>query len=164
MSHDTIAYSSYQEYMDSQEWQVKRRIALWRAQFRCQICNSSEHLAAHHRSYDMLYLPQEIEDLTILCKRCHSLYHDLMPEAPSSEKLRRGISEHTTWDDVINAFLKGRGGLTLSSTDMYLIKQWGEAGLTPAQVLSAIVEVYEKFPGKKISSLKYFDKILVHEE
>ena len=66
---------NYQEYLKSPEWQTKRQEALTRAGNRCQICNSSERLEAHHRTYKNL--GRELEgDITILCRACHQLFYD----------------------------------------------------------------------------------------
>lgn len=52
-------------------WEVKRRDG-----FRCRVCNRSNDIAAHHRTYknhgnEHLHL----DDLTTLCEPCHSRHH-----------------------------------------------------------------------------------------
>lgn len=64
----------YRSYMTSPEWQGVRETALERADGRCQICNRSSRLQAHHRTYKRLG-EERPADVTILCAECHSLFH-----------------------------------------------------------------------------------------
>lgn len=63
----------YQIYIRSDAWRQKANEAKERAGWRCQVCNGTERLQAHHRNYDRLghELP---EDITILCDECHELF------------------------------------------------------------------------------------------
>lgn len=63
----------YQIYIRSDAWRQKANEAKERAGQRCQVCNGTERLQAHHRNYDRLgyELP---EDITILCDECHELF------------------------------------------------------------------------------------------
>lgn len=68
---------AYSEYLRTPEWRHKRKGALHRALYRCQLCNISgntEVLQVHHRSYETLgrELPS---DLVVLCKPCHARHH-----------------------------------------------------------------------------------------
>ena len=65
----------YPEYLQTDHWQDLREEALERANHRCQVCNSNEdRLETHHRCYDRRgdELP---EDLIVLCRTCHELFH-----------------------------------------------------------------------------------------
>jgi 5-methylcytosine-specific restriction endonuclease McrA len=65
----------YADYLKQPEWQVRRVQALTRARHKCQI--SSNHdatLDVHHRSYEN-YGDERPEDLVVLCRACHELYH-----------------------------------------------------------------------------------------
>lgn len=69
--------SNYEEYLKSNIWREKADEAKKRAGYRCQVCNVSQaqvRLDAHHRTYERLgnELP---EDITILCRNCHKLFH-----------------------------------------------------------------------------------------
>jgi hypothetical protein len=66
----------YQEYLQTPEWQKKRVAALSRANHRCQVCNSRGPLDVHHRTYERRGSEDE-HDLTVLCRRCHELFHSL---------------------------------------------------------------------------------------
>ena len=64
---------NYYEYIKSAEWKSKADAAKERAGGRCQVCNKTGNLNAHHRTYERLgkELP---EDITVLCRDCHELY------------------------------------------------------------------------------------------
>ena len=71
----TPAWSSYEEYLHSPEWDRTRRAARRRAKHRCQVCNTSKkQLDTHHRTYERLgsELPG---DLIVLCRDCHTIFH-----------------------------------------------------------------------------------------
>jgi 5-methylcytosine-specific restriction endonuclease McrA len=61
-------------YLRSDHWRQMRAAALDRADNRCQVCNGADALDVHHRTYERLgaELPG---DLTVLCRRCHGLFH-----------------------------------------------------------------------------------------
>lgn len=66
---------NYHAYLLSGEWIVKREAAIRAAGGRCQVCNSTRELNAHHRTYERIgrELP---EDLIVLCRCCHKLFHE----------------------------------------------------------------------------------------
>lgn len=70
-----LAAMPYPDYLQTPEWQERRKIILKRAGYRCQVCNRDRSLHVHHRTYERrgVELPS---DLTALCDDCHALYHD----------------------------------------------------------------------------------------
>ena len=67
---------TYKEYIISDAWQEKAKAAKSRANWKCQVCNESNDkvvLDAHHRTYERLG-DELAEDITVLCRDCHSLY------------------------------------------------------------------------------------------
>jgi 5-methylcytosine-specific restriction endonuclease McrA len=68
--------SSYRAYIQSREWATRRRLAIARARCRCQVCNSPDWLEVHHRTYERLGC-EDPEDLTVLCRDCHGLFHEV---------------------------------------------------------------------------------------
>ena len=40
-----------------------------------RLCNGTEGLDVHHRTYDRVGA-EELDDLTTLCDRCHTLFHE----------------------------------------------------------------------------------------
>jgi len=65
----------YDKYLQSAWWQKIRKQALNYAGNRCQICNSDGKLDVHHRTYDRRGNEKQ-SDLTVLCRECHSKFHD----------------------------------------------------------------------------------------
>jgi hypothetical protein len=65
---------AYSDYLQTPEWQEKRKKSLKWAGFHCQICKSDAHLNVHHNTYERLgcELPS---DLITLCEACHTLFH-----------------------------------------------------------------------------------------
>ena len=80
---------NYRAYMQSPEWRRRRNEALERAGHRCQVCNGTENLQAHHRTYENLghELPG---DLTVLCDECHALFSRRRQEKPYGFLARLG--------------------------------------------------------------------------
>jgi hypothetical protein len=75
-------YASYHEYLQSEEWGIRRRFAIRHAGERCQLCYKRGHLHAHHRTYARI--GQELPaDLTVLCDDCHAWFH-----VPRTERTR----------------------------------------------------------------------------
>ena len=71
-------YVDYHEYIKSDEWKIRRSMALADARFRCRLCNSKEKtLHVHHRTYENLG-NETLADLTVLCEVCHSKFHDIV--------------------------------------------------------------------------------------
>lgn len=68
-------YVDYKAYLQSDHWKKTRVIALERANHHCQVCNSTDRLNVHHRTYERLG-SEDPEDLTVLCESCHKLFHD----------------------------------------------------------------------------------------
>jgi len=67
-------------YLKSVDWKNKREAKLNRklgTKKRCAICASGEHLNIHHLSYLPDLTKVEQKDLRVLCRRCHSLTHEL---------------------------------------------------------------------------------------
>jgi hypothetical protein len=68
----------YQEYLASAGWREKAIQAKTRAGHRCQVCNQSANavlLDTHHRTYVRLG-DEWPEDLIVLCRDCHGLFHE----------------------------------------------------------------------------------------
>lgn len=75
----------YAEYLTSEEWRDKAGKAIEAAGHRCQVCNASDEgwtLHVHHRVYGV-WGEEEPGDLTVLCERCHAMYHH-KPYLPSA--------------------------------------------------------------------------------
>jgi len=71
--------SEYKEYLLTKKWREFRQEALTAAGDACQVCNSSENLQVHHRTYENLG-HERPDDVTVLCKRCHAFYHQILQD------------------------------------------------------------------------------------
>ena len=67
--------SKYTDYLQSDEWKIKRELAIQQAGGRCRICDSTGPLQIHHRSYKRRGKPDEVLDLIALCDECHERHH-----------------------------------------------------------------------------------------
>jgi hypothetical protein len=80
-----LAQMPYQDYLQTAEWQERRKAALKRAGYRCQVCDRERLLHVHHRTY--VRRGNELPgDLTVLCNECHALFHGkgLITDEPSA--------------------------------------------------------------------------------
>jgi predicted nucleic-acid-binding Zn-ribbon protein len=68
----------YDEYIKSDKWKQRAKLAKERAGYRCQLCNkkgTDQSLHAHHRTYTNLGNEDDM-DITILCEEHHALFHN----------------------------------------------------------------------------------------
>jgi 5-methylcytosine-specific restriction endonuclease McrA len=92
----------YREYLKSDDWKKKR--AKKNPQ-RCGVCASTENLDVHHIHYRNL-LDVEMSDLRVLCRTCHSVFHEL----ERSGKIHfKGESHLSRWETLKHAVKKARG-------------------------------------------------------
>jgi 5-methylcytosine-specific restriction endonuclease McrA len=80
---------TYEEYLQSDEWKARATAAKERDGNRCRLCNSPDNLNAHHRTYERAG-DEDPDDLTTLCKWCHTLYSAAVHVlAPTRGELRQ---------------------------------------------------------------------------
>lgn len=63
----------YSDYLKTDEWDELRRRTKERDGYRCILCNSSEQLQVHHRTYERVG-SESIDDLSTICDPCHDLF------------------------------------------------------------------------------------------
>lgn len=66
----------YQEYLESPEWDELRKEAYKMADYRCELCHSVA-AAVHHVKYPKRYKEDCLENLVVVCDRCHRRLHGL---------------------------------------------------------------------------------------
>jgi len=66
----------YHQYIQSEEWRVKREAVFSKYGRACVCCKSKENLHVHHCTYVNLGY-EDIADLRPLCKKCHDEVHKL---------------------------------------------------------------------------------------
>lgn len=65
---------SYSAYLKTPHWHELKSRKLKIAGFKCQLCNAKQSLEVHHRSYANLG-NEPLEDLIVLCRNCHEVFH-----------------------------------------------------------------------------------------
>jgi len=65
-----------QKYIQSDKWKILKEKRLKIANRSCEICKRKNNLQLHHITYERLG-DEIIEDLIILCKKCHQQQHDI---------------------------------------------------------------------------------------
>lgn len=71
---DSMRQMPYKDYLQTSFWQLIREWIIEKRGAKCQICNSTENINVHHRSYENLGDERE-EDLVVLCQSCHEIFH-----------------------------------------------------------------------------------------
>jgi len=69
----------YRDYLLTPWWKKIKTAAIRRVDARCQVCNKRGMLHVHHRTYEDLGDEWDM-DLTVLCEKCHDLYHASIPK------------------------------------------------------------------------------------
>lgn len=64
----------YENWRRGVQWQYLRQEVLARDKYRCRVCNASGLLDVHHRRYPDALGGENPDDLTTLCRQCHSLF------------------------------------------------------------------------------------------
>jgi len=78
---------NYNEYMNSIYWNIIKQY-VWYSNRKCLICGLKKHLQVHHKNYFHLgYEILHLEDLELLCFRCHTKEHGKEDSYGGSEKL-----------------------------------------------------------------------------
>lgn len=64
----------YYNYLRSQPWRDKRKLALEFYGNNCCLCGSRHSIQVHHRNYRNIF-HENMEDLILLCESCHKQFH-----------------------------------------------------------------------------------------
>lgn len=78
---------NYAAYLQSEEWQRKKKLVIEFWGGRCCICNGKDNLQVHHRTYQHLG-NEQLTDLILLCDRCHELHHKHTGRACRTEHIK----------------------------------------------------------------------------
>lgn len=69
----------YKQYINSEAW-ITRKDSFFATRERvCVGCDSRQNIHVHHMTYERLGAEKD-EDLVVLCKECHELYHSRHPQ------------------------------------------------------------------------------------
>lgn len=84
----------YHLYLQTPEWEVKRRAMLWLSNYSCKLCDNKNYpFHVHHRTYQNI--GKEIpDDLIVLCQNCHETFHekDIPEQHPNPEDVLIGTT------------------------------------------------------------------------
>ncbi len=75
---EKLASMNYKEFLGTRYWKMVTNWKKKEVGYKCQLCNSPDNLNVHHRSYKMRgrELVNNRQDLTVLCRKCHSKFHN----------------------------------------------------------------------------------------
>lgn len=98
----------YDSYMNSPEWQEKRREVLEAAGFKCERCGTTENLTVHHLNYENLG-DEDLADLEVLCTDCHPEADRDRESRVEDERLEREEEfEEERWNRRIEGWADAR--------------------------------------------------------
>jgi hypothetical protein len=100
----------YRAYISSPAWRAKAAAAKARAGHRCQLCNRTGSLDAHHRTYERFGGDELPEDLTVLCRKCHEKHH--------KPKRTRSQNKEAIQRDRVAMFVAMEWGRTYSTAQL----------------------------------------------
>lgn len=89
----------YVAYLKSPEWLAKRRLLTRQYGSRCTCCDSiptsGNPLDLHHLTYERLG-NERLEDLTVVCRKCHDLIHGWLKHCGSIRASTKKVKEIIT--------------------------------------------------------------------
>lgn len=88
--------TKYNAYINSPDWQEKRKEVFEAKWYKCEACWISEWLQVHHGTYRRLY-KEKIKDLFVLCGYCHMSLHDKY----WTRDLLRATKAFIRWEELI---------------------------------------------------------------
>jgi hypothetical protein len=75
---------AWSDYMNSRKWENLRRESLKRADYKCELC-SAPYKAVHHIRYPKKYREDHIDNLLVVCEKCHAKLHGIRDERVISD-------------------------------------------------------------------------------
>jgi hypothetical protein len=69
----------YHDFLQTPYWKIIAEKKKRAAGFRCQLCNSSNNLSTHHRTYSIKGRElQNLKELIVICDECHKKHHNII--------------------------------------------------------------------------------------
>ena len=145
--------TSYREYLLSKEWKAIAMECKRLAGNKCNRCDSTENLHAHHKTYDNIYNEKQ-EDLECLCTRCHNKEHG------RPTKMRGGFNliYHNPYEEIME--------LVVNSNKEMKLFNWVTNQFSKNRVETYVTFSVCKEDGIEISKRQFSEmvKILVREK
>lgn len=88
LNRDTSKFTKYSNYIQSEDWKLKRSEVLLRDNNLCQVCKKDAAEEVHHITYDNLF-NEKLEDLLSVCKICHKEIHSQLKKEELEEIVRK---------------------------------------------------------------------------
>jgi hypothetical protein len=66
----------YSDYLNSEKWDSLKKLALERADYKCELCGAT-YKAVHHVKYPKKYQNDHIDNLLVVCGKCHAKLHGI---------------------------------------------------------------------------------------
>jgi len=74
----------YGDYLQTEHWQTLRKKVHDKYKGACALCRGTGQLDVHHMSYERLASDGEFIDLVLLCRKCHTDFHDYYEYNPNT--------------------------------------------------------------------------------
>jgi hypothetical protein len=82
----------YHDHIKTDYWKEVAESVKARDGYRCRVCNRDRPLEAHHRTYKNLGCEKEhLDDITTLCHRCHTLFHEIAQRTEEGYELAKPV-------------------------------------------------------------------------
>lgn len=92
----------YQSYLNSPEWKTLRSLARDRAGNKCEMCEGPpDHV--HHVKYPKVFKDDHLDNLVVVCERCHNKLHGIRKELHYGEYV--GETVGVRLDERLNIML-----------------------------------------------------------
>lgn len=73
----TRGQKAYRAYLKTEHWAALRQQAIDRDGTQCVQCGSSKNINVHHIRYRQTFWDTLLEDLKVLCRKCHAKEHGI---------------------------------------------------------------------------------------
>ncbi len=82
----------YSDYLNSEKWDRLKQLALERANHICELCGAT-YKAIHHVKYPKKYKNDHIDNLLVVCGKCHAKLHGIRDNDNNLNNNGRSFSE-----------------------------------------------------------------------
>ena len=80
----SIGFDSYDNFLASDWWKMKREAIFEAKGKKCEICGSKFRVEIHHKTYQHLG-NERLDDVLVVCHSCHSKIHKKTQEGEKGE-------------------------------------------------------------------------------
>lgn len=127
----------YSDYLNSKKWEDLRRNALERASHKCEFCGGP-YKAIHHIRYPKRYKNDHIDNLLVVCDKCHAKLHGIRDEQITEESESCYLEEVKTGSHVYSFNVT----LSIDGKKCWYIIESGKRGERRIEIME---DNFEKF-------------------